>query len=86
VSSPVVQILYGWPWPGPRAAAIIDAMKATTTNRSAIGSGGRRLVGLERHYRCPSCGGEQRSWRRISSCPECGELLAAARIRRAALA
>jgi hypothetical protein len=61
-------------------------MKTTTSNRSAIGSAGRRLVGLERHYRCSSCGGELRSWTRISSCPACGESLGAARIRRAALA
>jgi rubrerythrin len=61
-------------------------MNTTITNRSAIGSEGRRLVGLERHYRCSSCGGEHRSWSRLSSCPTCGEPLSAARIRRAALA
>jgi predicted amidophosphoribosyltransferase len=46
----------------------------------------RRLVGLERHYRCDSCGGEHRSWSRVRSCPDCGEALTSARIRRAALA
>ncbi len=45
----------------------------------------RRLVGLQREYRC-SAGHEHRSWDRLRSCPECGELLAVAVIRRAALA
>jgi hypothetical protein len=45
----------------------------------------RRVVGLEREYRC-SAGHEHRSWGRIRSCPECGESLAVAVIRRAALA
>jgi hypothetical protein len=44
----------------------------------------RRLVGLEREYRC-SAGHEHRSWGRIRSCPDCGESLAVAVIRRAAL-
>ncbi|MGH2963875.1 MAG: hypothetical protein ACRDMH_00625 [Solirubrobacterales bacterium] len=45
----------------------------------------RRLVGFEREYRC-SAGHEHRSWSRIRSCPECGESLAVAVIRRVALA
>ncbi|HYU60767.1 MAG TPA: hypothetical protein VEK39_08400 [Solirubrobacterales bacterium] len=44
----------------------------------------RRLVGLERSYRCDGCGAEHRSWARIRSCPDCGEPLAVAVIRRAA--
>jgi len=45
----------------------------------------RRVVGLEREYRC-SAGHEHRSWGRLRACPECGEALAVAVIRRAALA
>jgi hypothetical protein len=45
----------------------------------------RRVIGFEREYRC-SGGHEHRSWGRIRSCPECGEPLAVAVIRRAALA
>jgi predicted amidophosphoribosyltransferase len=45
----------------------------------------RRLVGLERSYECASCGAEHRSWTRLRSCPDCGEHLAVAVIRRAAL-
>jgi len=44
----------------------------------------RRLVGLQREYRCSS-GHQHRSWTRLRSCPECGESLAVAIIRRAAL-
>jgi len=44
----------------------------------------RRLVGLQREYRCSS-GHQHRSWTRHWSCPECGESLAVAVIRRAAL-
>ena len=46
----------------------------------------RRMVGLERHYHCSSCGGEHRNWSRMSSCPDCGQPFAAAVIRRAAFA
>jgi predicted RNA-binding Zn-ribbon protein involved in translation (DUF1610 family) len=46
----------------------------------------RKLVGLERHYDCESCGAEHRSWSRIRACPDCGEHLAVAVIRRAAIA
>jgi hypothetical protein len=45
----------------------------------------RRLVGLEREYRC-SAGHEHRSWARLRACPECGERLTVAVIHRAALA
>jgi ribosomal protein L37E len=56
-----------------------------------IGSGERatgtkRVIGLERHYRCRGCGREHRSWSRLRSCAACGEALAHAVIRRAALA
>jgi hypothetical protein len=46
----------------------------------------KRLVGLERSYACGSCGSEHRSWSRLRACPECGEALAVAVIRRAAVA
>jgi hypothetical protein len=46
----------------------------------------RRMVGLERRYNCGGCGGEHRSWARLSSCPECGEAYVSAVIRRAAFA
>ena len=45
-----------------------------------------RLVALERHYHCGSCGSDERSWARVSACPNCGEPFVAAVIRRAALA
>jgi hypothetical protein len=60
----------------------------TTQVRMANGSGGhgvRRLVGLERAYRC-SGGHEHLSWARLRACPECEEPLTVAVIRRAALA
>jgi hypothetical protein len=56
----------------------------TVTGGSAARQPTRRVVGFEREYRC-SAGHEHRSWGRIRSCPECGELLAVAVIRRAAL-
>jgi transcription elongation factor Elf1 len=46
----------------------------------------RRLIGLERQYRCGACNHEQRSWDRMRNCTACGEALAMAVIRRAALA
>jgi predicted RNA-binding Zn-ribbon protein involved in translation (DUF1610 family) len=46
----------------------------------------RRLIGLERHYRCRSCGSEPRSWARLAACPDCGHMFMTAVIRRAALA
>jgi predicted RNA-binding Zn-ribbon protein involved in translation (DUF1610 family) len=49
-------------------------------------SASRRLVALERNYECASCGAEHRSWTRMRACPDCGEHLAVAVIRRAALA
>ena len=50
-------------------------------SRSALGS--RRL---ERDYECSSCGSQHRSVGRMRACPDCGEHLAVAVIRRAALA
>jgi hypothetical protein len=44
----------------------------------------RRFVGLEREYRC-SAGHEHRSWNRVRACPQCGESLAVAVIRRVAV-
>jgi uncharacterized protein YlaI len=46
----------------------------------------RRLVGLERTYTCAECGSEHRSWTRLRACPDCGDRLAVAVIRRAAFA
>jgi hypothetical protein len=46
----------------------------------------KRMVGLERSYRCSACGYEQRSWTRLSACEGCGETLGVAVIRRAAFA
>jgi predicted amidophosphoribosyltransferase len=62
-------------------------MNATILQTGEIrGSGGsRRVVGLERHYSCSSCGEGHRSWSRVRSCPGCGAPLTSARIRRAAL-
>jgi hypothetical protein len=63
-------------------------MNATILNINGIrraDGAGRRLVGLERHYSCSSCGTEHRSWSRVRCCPGCGEALFSARIRRAAL-
>gem|GEM_PF-5224288 len=45
----------------------------------------RRLVALERQYRCPSCGHSQRAWSRLRACAVCGRRLTVAVIRRAAL-
>ena len=45
----------------------------------------RRLVRLQRSYRCASCDAEHHSWARLSSCPDCGRSLSVAVIRRAAL-
>jgi DNA-directed RNA polymerase subunit RPC12/RpoP len=47
--------------------------------------GMRRLVRLQRSYRCASCAAEHNSWARLSSCPDCGHSLSMAVIRRAAL-
>ena len=46
----------------------------------------RRVVGLERSYTCAECGHRHTSWARLHECPECGERLAIAVIRRAAFA
>ncbi len=61
-------------------------MNATLLQLNGIRSAdSRKLVGLERHYRCGSCGGMHLSWSRLRSCPDCGQTLTAARIRRAAV-
>ncbi|HSI81463.1 MAG TPA: hypothetical protein VK919_12525 [Solirubrobacterales bacterium] len=46
----------------------------------------RRLIGFERGYDCPACGSEHRAWAPLRSCPDCGEGLGVAVIRRAAFA
>ena len=58
-------------------------MKTQFRKPSPSAVGGRRL---ERNYECASCGAEHRSVTRMRSCPDCGEHLAVAVIRRAALA
>jgi hypothetical protein len=55
-----------------------------TSDAGAMGQAMRRMVGMEREYRC-SAGHEHRSWTRLHACPDCGEALAIAVIRRAAL-
>ncbi|MGI8461476.1 MAG: hypothetical protein ACR2OC_07555 [Solirubrobacterales bacterium] len=55
------------------------------TNPKTERSGARKLVGLERSYSCSGCGSEQRSWTRMSACPDCGERFAVAVIHRAAV-
>ena len=69
---------------------MIDARGTKTgrnlTDPTAVAREARRLVSLERHYHCDSCGSERRSWTRMSACPECGEAFVAAVIRRAAFA
>jgi hypothetical protein len=72
-------------------APMIDASSPSTTGRNltdptAVAREARRLVSLERHYRCDACGGERSSWARMPACPECGEPFVAAVIRRAAFA
>jgi predicted RNA-binding Zn-ribbon protein involved in translation (DUF1610 family) len=66
-------------------------MTTTSTGRAlrdpaAVAREARRMVGLERHYHCESCGGDHHSWARMSNCPDCGEAYVAAVIRRAAFA
>jgi rubrerythrin len=53
---------------------------------AAVVREGRRMVGLERHYHCESCGADHSSWARVRACPECGTAFVAAVIRRAAFA
>ena len=53
---------------------------------AAVAREARRMVGLERHYRCAGCGVEHESWTRLSGCPDCGQPYRAAVIRRAAFA
>lgn len=65
-------------------------MHAMTPPRMQNGTvsdmGVRRLVRLQRTYRCPECEAEHHSWARLSSCPGCGHSLSVAVITRAALA
>jgi DNA-directed RNA polymerase subunit RPC12/RpoP len=49
-------------------------------------AGMRRLVRLQRSYRCAGCAAEHHSWARLSSCPDCGRSLSVAVIRRAVFA
>lgn len=58
-------------------------MKTQFRKPSRSVAGTRRL---ERSYDCASCGAQHRSVTRMRSCPECGEHLAVAVIRRASLA
>jgi hypothetical protein len=62
----------------------MSPMKTELTKPTRTGGGGR-LVGLERNYECASCGAEHRSWSRLRACPDCGQHLAVAVIRRAAV-
>jgi len=61
----------------------MPAMKTQFRKPAPSGLGSRRL---ERSYHCASCGAEHRSATRMRSCPDCGEHLAVAVIRRVALA
>jgi hypothetical protein len=58
----------------------------TPLDTAAVTREARRLVGFERSYRCGGCGHEDRSWSRLSTCPDCGTAYVAAIIHRAALA
>ena len=53
---------------------------------AAVAREARRMVGLERHYHCASCGSEHHSWTRMHACRDCGHAYASAVIRRAAFA
>jgi hypothetical protein len=53
---------------------------------AAVVREGRRMVALERHYHCGSCGSDRSSWARMSGCPDCGQAYVSAVIRRAAFA
>ena len=44
----------------------------------------RRMVRLQRSYTCPACASVHHSWARLGSCPDCGQSLVVAVIRRAA--
>ena len=61
-------------------------MTKTKNSTTDPATGTRRLIGLERNYDCSSCGAAHRSWTRMRSCPDCGEHLSVAVIRRAAVA
>jgi predicted RNA-binding Zn-ribbon protein involved in translation (DUF1610 family) len=77
--------------PSTEQDAAMAQIQITPTGRAlrdpaAVAREARRLVGLERHYSCTSCGAEHHSWSRMSGCPECGTAFASAVIRRAAIA
>jgi predicted amidophosphoribosyltransferase len=57
-----------------------------STHRHAPMARTRRMIGVQRSYRCDGCGAEARSWTRLSLCPRCGEHLTTAVIDRAAFA
>jgi predicted amidophosphoribosyltransferase len=60
-------------------------MTGTPDHRAGRAAEAKRLIGLERRYACRSCDSEHRSWSRLRACPACGEPLAVAVIRRAAV-
>ncbi len=59
--------------------------ESTERNQSGTHLAARRLIAMERHYRCPACDRDHTSWTRMRSCTACGETLTHAVIRRAAL-
>jgi hypothetical protein len=63
----------------------MSVMEGTTNRKVGRAVEAKRLIGLERRYECGSCGAEHRSWARMRTCPGCGEHLAVAVIRRAAV-
>jgi rubrerythrin len=66
--------------------AKISAMEGRLEQKAGRAVEVKRLIGLERRYACDGCGTEHRSWSRLRACPGCGEPLAVAVIRRAAVA
>lgn len=60
--------------------------RRSSCDPAIVGPEARRLIGLERHYRCRACGREHRSWERLCACPDCGAAFVSAVIRRAAFA
>jgi predicted RNA-binding Zn-ribbon protein involved in translation (DUF1610 family) len=64
----------------------ITKVTSRSSREHGVARQARRLVALERHYACTACGHEYRSWSRVRACPDCGELLPMAVIRRAAVA
>jgi predicted amidophosphoribosyltransferase len=57
-----------------------------STQRHAPAARTRRMIGVQRSYRCECCGADARTWARLSLCPRCGEPLTVAVISRAAFA